>query len=308
MVMIITQTSRERQFQFTAWGLMPVSISSVCFVNVFQAAQMYHYYAVKNNSKSVFVSVTCWRTCQNMQRSISHGHRNLEIHIADQTHTHTSRAPWGTIFYTTGQSTYPNWCSITKPFSCTLPGVCVRVWVKQTRQFRLRWSARSDPAPAPRGYPSVPLSRCGKAKCWMGYPVAPAWLLGSRQLNQSQIGLWAESCEYIFLRLRIAGKHRQPWTCRGYSLWPHYNVDITHTSAPTFKYAERSAVECFFRSFTYVTLFFSFSFSGQFCSSPCFIKFPFLSSLLSIFLSLTLSFSFFSPPLTCPPSFSALRS
>lgn len=92
MVMIITQTSRERQFQFTAWGLMPVSISSVCFVNVFQAAQMYHYYAVKNNSKSVFVSVTCWRTCQNMQRSISHGHRNLEIHIADQTHTHTHLA------------------------------------------------------------------------------------------------------------------------------------------------------------------------------------------------------------------------
>lgn len=129
--------------------------------------------------------------------------RNTYSRSNIHTHAHTSRAPWGTIFYTTGQSTYPNWCSITKPLSCTLPGVCVRVWVKQTRQFRLRWSAHSDPAPAPRGYPSVPLSRCGKAKCWMGYPVAPAWLLGSRQLNQSQIGLWAESYEYIFLRLRM---------------------------------------------------------------------------------------------------------
>lgn len=57
-------------------------------VNVFQAAQMYHYYAVKYICTSLFVSVTCWRTCQNMQRSISHCHRNLEIHTADQTHTH----------------------------------------------------------------------------------------------------------------------------------------------------------------------------------------------------------------------------
>lgn len=93
MVMIIIQTSRERQFKFTAWGLMPVSISSVCFVNVFQATQMYHYYAVKYISESLFVSVTCWRTCQNMQRSISNGHRNLEIHIADQTYTHMHTPP-----------------------------------------------------------------------------------------------------------------------------------------------------------------------------------------------------------------------
>lgn len=42
-----------------------------------------------------------------------------------------------------------------------ISGVCVSV--KQTRQFRLKWSARSDPAPAPWGYLSVLLSRCGKA-------------------------------------------------------------------------------------------------------------------------------------------------
>lgn len=69
-------------------------LSVLCvIVNVFQAAQIYHYYAVKYITKSLFVSVTCWRTCQNMKRSISHSHRNLEIHTWDQTHTHTPPKP-----------------------------------------------------------------------------------------------------------------------------------------------------------------------------------------------------------------------
>lgn len=42
-----------------------------------------------------------------------------------------------------------------------ISSVCVSV--KQTRQFRLKWSARSNPALAPWGYLSVLLSRCGKA-------------------------------------------------------------------------------------------------------------------------------------------------
>lgn len=140
-------------------------LSLLCMiVNVFQAAQMYRYRALKYICKSLFVSVTCWRTCQNMQRSISHSHRNLETHTADQ--THTPPVPSGTIFYTTGRSTYPYRCSIaSKPLSCTLPGVHVHVCVKLTCHFRLRWSVRSDTAPAPRGYPGVPLSQCGKAEC-----------------------------------------------------------------------------------------------------------------------------------------------
>lgn len=140
-------------------------------------------------------------TCQNMQCSISHIQRNAEyIQQIKRTPAHLP-SPLAAISNTTGCSTDPHWCSIARPLSCTLPALCVRVCVKQTCQFRLRWLARSSPAPAPRGYPSVPLSRCGKAECWMGYPVAPAWLLSSRRLNQSQIGLWRSSYEYIFLRL-----------------------------------------------------------------------------------------------------------
>lgn len=68
-------------------------------VNVFQAASIYHYYAVKYISESPFVSVTCWRTCQNMQRSISHSHRKLEIHPSDQTHTHLPSLSRGDILH-----------------------------------------------------------------------------------------------------------------------------------------------------------------------------------------------------------------
>lgn len=190
---------------------------------------------------------------------------------------------------------------MTKPFSCTLPGVCVRVCVKQTRQFRVKWSACSDPAPAPRGYPSVPLSRCGKAECWMGYPIAPAWLLGSRLLNQSQIGLWTACYEYIFLRL-----HRQENTSsreRAEAIHYdfHYNVDVTCTPAPWFKSTECS--HCF-RCFTLFPFLFRFYLD---CSCLCFL---FFLSSFSLSLTIHLSPSFFSisSPSLLPPFFSALGS
>lgn len=183
--------------------------------------------------------------CQNMQRPISHSDRELEIHTADQIHIHiihTSWAPLGTIFDTTGSRTYRYWCRITKPLSCTLPWVYVRarVCVKQTRQFRLKWWAHSNPALAPRGYPRVPLSRCGKAECWMGYPIAPAWLLGSRLLNQSQIGLWTACYEYVFLRLHRRENTSSRQHARGMHYDCCYDVDVTFTQAPT-KHAH-----CFF--------------------------------------------------------------
>lgn len=182
------------------------------------------------------------------------------------------------IFYTTGQSTYLYWCSTTKPLSCTLPWVCVHVCVKQTRQFRLWWLAHSDPAPAPRGYPSVPLSRCGKAKCWMGYPVAPAWLLGSRRLNQSQIGLWMASYEYIFLRLHTQENTSSRERVEAIYYDSHYNVDITCTPAPRFKFIGHS------HSFRWFTFFFL---SGLFLSLCIYLKkksnFSFSCLLLFIF-------------------------
>lgn len=189
------------------------------------------------------------------------------------------------IFYTTGQSTYLYWCSTTKPLSCTLPWVCVHVCVKQTRQFRLWWLAHSDPAPAPRGYPSVPLSRCGKAKCWMGYPVAPAWLLGSRRLNQSQIGLWMASYEYIFLRLHTQENTSSRERVEAIYYDSHYNVDITCTPAPRFKFTGHS------HSFRWFTFFFL---SGLFLSLCIYLKnqiplFPLCgySSFLPLFFPLS---------------------
>lgn len=204
------------------------------------------------------------------------------------------------IFYTTGQSTYLYWCSTTKPLSCTLPWVCVHVCVKQTRQFRLWWLAHSDPAPAPRGYPSVPLSRCGKAKCWMGYPVAPAWLLGSRRLNQSQIGLWMASYEYIFLRLHTQENTSSRERVEAIYYDSHYNVDITCTPAPRFKFTGHS------HSFRWFTFFFSLD-----CSCLCVyilkkIKFLFFLSV-AIHLS-SPSFFLYLFTLSFPPFFSTLRS
>lgn len=65
----------------------------------------------------------------------------------------------------------------------------------------------------------------------MRYPIAPAWLLGSRLLNQSQIGLWAARCEYIFLRLHrresasaLQRATAMPYDCRE-------DVDVTLTQA-----------------------------------------------------------------------------
>lgn len=133
----------------------------------------------------------------------------------------------------------------------------VCVWVKQTRQFRLRWSARSDLARAPRGYPSVPLSRCGKAECWMGYPVAPAWLLGSRQLNQSQIGLWTARYEYIFLRLRTQENKSSCECATAIYYYSYYHVDITCTLIPRFRSSENPL---FFLSIpTFLSFFHSLS-------------------------------------------------
>lgn len=135
--------------------------------------------------------------------------------LRNRYNTHMSWAPSGTTLYTTGQIIYPYWCSITKPLSCVLPWVWCES-AKQTRQFRLKWSVCSDLALPPWGYPGVPLSRCGKAECWMGYPIAPAWLLGRRLPNQSQIGLWTDCYEYIFLRLHMRGGE-QLRTRLGYS-------------------------------------------------------------------------------------------
>lgn len=232
MVMIIIQTSGGKAISIHCPGINASEyfLSELCvIVNVFQAAQMCRYYAVKYICTSLLVSVTCWRTCQNMQRSISRSHRNLEIHTADQTHTHLPSPFRDDILHRRPEHISSTDAVSPKPLSCTLPGVCVRVCAQRRRQFRLRWSARSDPAPAPREYPSVPLSRCGKAERWMGYPVAPAWLLGSRRLNQSQIGLWVASYEYIFLRLHTQENTSSGERAEAIYNDSHYSVDITVT-------------------------------------------------------------------------------
>lgn len=151
------------------------------------------------------------------------------------------------------------------------------VCVKQTCQFRLRWSALSDPALAPRVYPSVPLSRCGKAECWMGYPVAPAWLLGSRQLNQSQIGLWMASYEYIYLRLHTQENTSSRECAEAIYYDSYYKVDITCTPDldPLNTLTFLGGLPVF--SFSFLSLFMQFLFLSPWLS----IVFLSLSFLLS---------------------------
>lgn len=116
----------------------------------------------------------------------------------------------------------------------------------------------------------------------MGYPIAPAWLLGSRLLNQSQIGLWTACYEYIFLRL-----HRQENTSsRERAEAIHYdfhcNEDVTCTPAPWFKSTECS--HCF-RCFTLFPFLFRFYLD---CSCLCFLFFYPVSLSPSRFISLPL--------------------
>lgn len=175
-----------------------------------------------------------------MQHPISHCDRKLEIHTAGQVHTHTHYTHlMGPFRDDTRHHRLKNISLLMLYHQAlvmhTTLAVCARacVCVKQTRQFRLKWWAHSNPALAPRGYPRVPLSRCGKAECWMGYPIAPAWLLGSRLLNQSQIGLWTACCEYVFLRLH----RRENTSSRQHARAMHYDccydVDVTFTQGPT---------------------------------------------------------------------------
>lgn len=84
----------------------------------------------------------------------------------------------------------------------------------------------------------------------MGYPIAPAWLLGSRQLNQSQIELWTASSEYIFLILHT-GKHKHSWMCGCLlRLWlqQRHNIEARLRSTDFFFFS-------FSGWFTYITLF-----------------------------------------------------
>lgn len=115
----------------------------------------------------------------------------------------------------------------------------------------------------------------------MGCPVAPAWLLGRRQLNQSQIGLWTASYEYIFLRLHTQENTSRRERAEAIYYDSYYNVDITGTPAPRFRSTEHSH---FFRCFT-CTSYFSFFFLILFLSPlPHYPSFSLLLFPLSLFL------------------------